>query len=62
MDALIDMTGGIGHRVDLQDCDKEERASLYKHLLRTSSTGGFITCNKDVCRFDNILVGNSAMF
>ena len=48
MDALIDLTGGIAQRVELGGLKSQETKLLYKHLLRTHSTGGFITANKNV--------------
>ncbi|XP_077996188.1 calpain-B-like [Glandiceps talaboti] len=41
-DALVDMTGGITERYNLQ----EAPASLYNQLLRNARYGSFLTCSK----------------
>ncbi|XP_023235751.1 calpain-A-like isoform X2 [Centruroides sculpturatus] len=42
MDALVDLTGGLAERYDLDDAP----SNLYDILLKASSNGAFITCSR----------------
>ena len=45
MDALVDLTGGLAERYDL---NRENQGRLFKHLYRASKAGAFITCSRKV--------------
>ncbi|KAK3083695.1 hypothetical protein FSP39_001566 [Pinctada imbricata] len=42
MDALVDLTGGIPRRYDIQDRDPQ----LYRMIAKAQQTGAFITCSR----------------
>ncbi|ROT77546.1 Calpain-A [Penaeus vannamei] len=44
MDAMVDLTGGLAERYDMEDTDNLKK--LYTHLLKSSRNGAFITCSR----------------
>lgn len=46
MDAMVDLTGGLAERYDMEDTENLKK--LYTHLLKSSRNGAFITCSRKV--------------
>lgn len=48
MDAMVDLTGGIAERFDLDD--PNEKKNLFNHIKKTSINGAFIATSRKVRR------------
>lgn len=55
MDAMVDLTGGLAERYDMEDTDNLKK--LYTHLLKSSRNGAFITCSRKVGLLYKVLSG-----
>jgi len=48
MDALVDLTGGLAERYEIENKDP----NLYRQILRASRSEAFITCSRKVLFWD----------
>ena len=61
MDALVDLTGGLAQRYEIQGKDP----NLYRQIMRASASKAFITCSKKVftlSAFKGLLLNSISYF
>ena len=46
MDAMIDLTGGLAERYDIEDTPNQKK--LFRYLSKAAKTGAFITASRKV--------------